>query len=154
MFNKVILLGNLTRDINIKFIQSGLTILNNAIATTIKFKVQDGLFKEKTLFIDVTFFGRTAKVVQKYLHKGSKVLVEGRLELDQWTDQTGQKRSKNSISVETMQMMDSKNSPTLESKHKEEKLSNGTINTTNNVFGSDENPFQDEINNNDLPFKF
>jgi len=152
MFNKVILLGNLTRDIDIKFTQSGLPILNNAIATTRKFKVQDGSFKEETLFIDVTFFGRTAEVVQKYLHKGSKVLVEGRLKLDQWTDQTGQKRSKHSISVETMQMMDLKNSLTLESKHKEEKLSNETTSADIKTYGSVENLFEDEINNNDLPF--
>lgn len=156
MFNKVILLGNLTKDIDIKFTQSGLTILNNAIATTRKFKAQDGSFKEETLFIDVTFFGRTAEVVQKYLHKGSNVLVEGRLKLDQWTDQTGQKRSKHSISVETMQMMDSKNSstnnPATEPKHQEEKLSNEAKNADIKKYDTNENPFGDEINNNDIPF--
>ena len=59
-------------------------------------------------FTDITFFGRSAEVAKQYLHKGSKILVEGRLVFDQWVDQNGQKRSKHSVAVETMQMLDSK----------------------------------------------
>ena len=108
MYNKVILVGNLTRDIEIKHTNSGLIIANTAIATSRKFKGQNGEQKEEVMFIDITFFGRTAEVAQQYLHRGSKILVEGRLKFDQWVDQNGGKRSKHSITVESMQMLDSK----------------------------------------------
>ena len=110
MYNKVILAGNLTRDIEVKFTSSGLTIANTAIATSRKFKAQDGQQKEEVMFMDITFFGRTAEVAQQFLHKGSKVLVEGRLKFDQWVDQNGGKRSKHSVTVESMQMLDTKSS--------------------------------------------
>ena len=108
MYNKVILVGNLTRDIEVKFTNAGLTIANTAIATSRKFKAQDGQQKEEVMFMDITFFGRTAEVARQYIRKGSKILVEGRIKFDQWTDQHGTKRSKHSISVESMQMLDSK----------------------------------------------
>ncbi len=110
MFNKVIIVGNLTKDLELKYIQSGTAIGNTGIATTRKFKGGDGSMKEEVLFIDITFFGRTAEVANQYLKKGSKLLVEGRLKLDNWTDQNGGKRSKHSIVVENMTMLDSKGS--------------------------------------------
>jgi len=108
MYNKVILLGNLSKDIEIRYSQSGSAIANTAIATTRKFKGADGTQKEEVLFIDVTFFGRSAEVANQYLRKGSKVQLDGRLKLDQWTDKQGQKRSKHSVSVENLTMLDSK----------------------------------------------
>lgn len=108
MYNKVILAGNLTRDIEIRYTQSGSAIGNTAIATSRKFKSQTGEQKEEVLFIDITFFGRTAEIANQYLRKGSKVLVDGRLKLDQWTAQDGSKRSKHSVTVENLQMLGSK----------------------------------------------
>ncbi|MEA1880150.1 MAG: single-stranded DNA-binding protein [Campylobacterota bacterium] len=105
MYNKIILAGNLTRDIEIKYTQSGAAIGNTAIATSRKFKSQAGEQKEEVLFVDITFFGRTAEVANQYLRKGSKVLVDGRLKLDQWTAQDGSKRSKHSVTVENMTML-------------------------------------------------
>jgi len=105
MFNKVVLMGNLTRDIEMRHTPSGLSIGNTAIATSRKFKSQTGEQKEEVCFIDITFFGRTAEVAQQYLHKGSRILIDGRLKLDQWTDGNGNKRSKHSVTVETMQML-------------------------------------------------
>ncbi|MCD6191059.1 MAG: single-stranded DNA-binding protein, partial [Sulfurimonas sp.] len=64
--------------------------------------------KEEVCFVDITFFGRSAEVANQYLRKGSKILVEGRLNFEQWVDQNGGKRSKHSVTVETMQMLDSK----------------------------------------------
>jgi single-strand DNA-binding protein len=110
MYNKIILAGNLTRDIEIKYTQGGSAIGNTAIATSRKFKAQDGTQKEEILFIDITFFGRTAEIANQYLRKGSKILVDGRLKLDQWTAQDGSKRSKHSVSVESLQMLDTKGS--------------------------------------------
>ena len=105
--NKVILVGNLTRDIQLRYSQSGGGIANTAIATSRKF-TSNGEKKEEVCFVDITFFGRSSEVANQYLRKGSKILVEGRLNFDQWVDQSGQKRSKHSVIVETMQMLDSK----------------------------------------------
>ena len=110
MFNKVILVGNLTREIDMRYAQSGTAIANAGIATNRKFKAQDGTQKEEICFVDITFFGRPAEVANQYLKRGSKVLVEGRLKLDQWQDQSGAKRSKHSVTVETMQMLGNKDS--------------------------------------------
>ena len=108
MYNTIILAGNLTRDLEIRYTQGGSAIASTAIATSRKFKSQTGEQKEEILFVDLTFFGRSAEIANQYLRKGSKILVDGRLKLDQWTDQQGQKRSKHSVVVETMKMLDSK----------------------------------------------
>ncbi len=107
MFNKIILVGNLTRDIELRYSQGGMGIAKTAIATSRKF-TSNGEKKEEVCFVDITFFGRSAEVANQYLRKGSKILVEGRLNFEQWVDQNGQKRSKHSVTVETMQMLDSK----------------------------------------------
>jgi len=107
MYNKVILVGNLTRDIELRYSQGGMGIAKTAIATSRKF-TNNGEKKEEVCFVDITFFGRSAEVANQYLRKGSKILVEGRLNFEQWVDQNGQKRSKHSVVVETMQMLDSK----------------------------------------------
>ena len=108
MYNKIILAGNLTRDVEVRYTQGGSAIGNTAIATSRKFKSQTGEQKEEVLFVDLTFFGRTAEIANQYLRKGSKVLVDGRLKLDQWTAQDGTKRSKHSVTVENLQMLGSK----------------------------------------------
>jgi len=108
MFNKIVLVGNLTRDIELRYATSGSAIAKSAIATSRKFTV-NGEKREETCFVDITFFGRSGEVANQYLRKGSKILVEGRLSFEQWVDQTnGQKRSKHSVIVESMQMLGSK----------------------------------------------
>ena len=108
MYNKVILVGNLTRDVEIRYSSSGSAIAKVGIATNRRFKSATGEMKDETMFIDLTFFGRTAEVANQYLRKGSKVLVEGRLILEQWVAQDGTKRSRHSVTVESMQMLDTK----------------------------------------------
>jgi len=108
MYNKVVLVGNLTRDVEIRYSQSGSAIGNVGIATSRKWKSQTGEQKDEVMFIDLTFFGRTAEIANQYLRKGSKVLVDGRLQFQQWTAQDGSKRSKHAITVENLQMLDSK----------------------------------------------
>lgn len=109
MFNKVVLVGNLTRDIELRYSTSGSAIGNSAIAVTRKYSTQSGEKREETCFIDISFFGRTAEIANQYLSKGSKLLVEGRLKLDQWTDNNGGNRSKHSIVVENMEMLSTGN---------------------------------------------
>jgi len=107
MFNKVVLVGNLSRDIELRYSQSGTAVANTAIATSRKFTA-NGEKKEEVMFIDITFFGRSAEVANQFLRNGSKVLIEGRLQIDQWVGHNGGKRSKHSVVVETMNMLDSK----------------------------------------------
>jgi len=106
MYNRVILVGNLTRDVEIRYTPSGTAIGKVGIATNRRFKNASGEQQDETMFIDLTFFGRTAEIANQYLRKGSKVLVEGRLVLEQWTAQDGTKRSKHSVTVENLQMLD------------------------------------------------
>ena len=110
MYNRIILVGNLTRDPELRYMPSGGAVCTTGIATNRKFKKQDGSAGEEVCFVDITFFGRTAEVANQYLKRGAKVLVEGRLKLDQWTDQNGGKRSKHSVTVDNMQMLGSKDS--------------------------------------------
>ncbi len=112
MYNKVILVGNLTRDVEVRYSSSGTAIGKVGIATNRRFKSAAGELKDETMFIDLTFFGRTAEIANQYLHKGSKVLVEGRLILEQWVAQDGTKRSRHSVTVENMQMLDTRSNNT------------------------------------------
>ena len=109
MYNKITLVGNLTRDIELHYSKAGAGIAKTAIATTRKY-TSNGEKKEEVCFVDITFFGRSAEIANQYLRKGSKCLIDGRLNFEQWTDQNGQKRSKHSVTVETMQMLDTKDS--------------------------------------------
>lgn len=104
MFNKVVIVGNLTRDIELRYTPSGAAIGKSAIAATHKFTI-NGEKKEDICFIDISFFGKGAEIANQYLRKGSKLLIEGRLKFEQWTDQNGQNRSKHSIAVESMEML-------------------------------------------------
>ena len=92
-FNKVILLGNLTRDVEIRTTQGGMAIAKLGMAINRKW-TQNGEQKESTCFVDLTAFGRQAEVLGQYVGKGSPLFVEGRLEYSTWETQEGQKRNK------------------------------------------------------------
>ena len=106
MYNKVILIGNLTRDIELRYTPSGTAVAKFGLATNRVYS--DPVTKEKkqeVMFIDITVFGRAAETANQYLKKGSQVLVEGRLSFNQWTDQTGQKRSKHEVIAEQVKFL-------------------------------------------------
>ena len=103
-YNRVILMGNITRDIELRYIQSGTAVTEVTLAVNDRRKNQNGEWAEETTFVDVTLWGRTAEVANEYLSKGSPILVEGRLKLDQW-ETDGQKRSKLRVVGEKMQML-------------------------------------------------
>jgi single-strand DNA-binding protein len=109
-FNRVILLGNLTRDPQVKYIPSGTAVAEIGLAVNrYWFDKQSNSRREETTFVDVTLWGRDAEVAGEYLAKGRPVLIEGRLQLDTWDDkQTGQKRSKLRVVGERMQMLGSR----------------------------------------------
>ena len=104
MFNRVVLVGNLTKPIELRYTQGGAAIGSTGIAVTRKYTL-NGEKREETCFVDLTFFGKQAEIANQYLGKGSKLLIEGRLKFDQWTDNNGQNRSKHSIAVESMEML-------------------------------------------------
>lgn len=103
-FNRVILVGNLTRDIELKYLQSGTAVTEVGLAVNDRRKNQQGEWVDEPVFVDITLWGRTAEIASEYLSKGSSVLIEGRLKLDQW-EKDGQKRSKLRVVGETMQML-------------------------------------------------
>jgi single-strand DNA-binding protein len=104
-FNKVILLGNLTRDVDVRFSQGGLAIGKFGMAINRQSTTRDGEKKESTCFVDLTAFGRQAEVLQQYVGKGSPLFVEGRLEYSTWETQEGNKRSKLEVIVENFQFV-------------------------------------------------
>lgn len=110
MYNKVIMVGNLTRDIELRYLPSGSALAKTAIATSYRYKTTTGEQKEEVCFLDLNFFGRSAEIANQYLKKGSKILVEGRLVFEQWTAQDGSSRNRHSLRVDEMKMLDSKGS--------------------------------------------
>jgi single-strand DNA-binding protein len=109
-FNKVILVGNLTRDPELRYTPKGMAIAKLGLAVNRTWRNEAGETKEEVTFVDVDVFGRTAENVGQYMRKGRPILIEGRLRLDQWDDkQTGQKRSRLGVVAETVQFLGSGN---------------------------------------------
>ncbi len=107
--NKVILLGNLTRDPEVKFTRKGLAVADFGLAVKRIFTTDAGEKREEAAFIDITVWGKTAELARQYLTKGRQVYIEGRLQFDSWEDkQTGQKRSKLRVIGETIQFLGSR----------------------------------------------
>jgi len=103
-FNRVILVGNLTRDPELRYIPSGTAVTDIGLAVNDRRKNAQGEWIEETTFVDVTLWARTAEVASEYLSKGSSVLIEGRLKLDTW-EKEGKKQSKLRVVGERMQML-------------------------------------------------
>jgi single-strand DNA-binding protein len=106
-YNRVILVGNLTRDPELRYIPSGTAVSEIALAVNDRVKRGDQ-WVDETTYVDVTLWSRTAEIAGEYLTKGSSVLIEGRLKLDTW-EKDGQKRSKLRVVADKMQMLGGKN---------------------------------------------
>lgn len=107
-FNKVMLMGNMTRDIEIRHINSNVAVGNFGLAVNRRYKTQAGEQREETTFVECEAWGKTAEIMAQYLGKGRSVFIEGRLKLDQWEDKNGGgKRSKLSVVIENFQFVDS-----------------------------------------------
>jgi len=108
-FNKVFLMGHLTRDIELRYTGSGTAVGSFGLEVNRTWTGKDGKKGEETTFVDMTAWGKQAETMGQYLHKGSAVFVEGRLKLDQWDDKaTGAKRSKLTVTVENFQFIGGK----------------------------------------------
>src|SRR5260370_4861537 len=107
--NRVLLIGNSTRDPETKYPPKGTAVTDIGLAVNRAWKDDSGEKKEEVTFVDVTLWGRQAEVAQEYLKKGRPVFIEGRLQLDTWTDkQTDQKRSRLRVVAENLQMLGSR----------------------------------------------
>jgi len=108
-FNKVMLMGNLTRDPEVRYTPKGTAVAEIGLAVNRIYSGENNEKREETTFVDVTLWGRTAEVAGEYLKKGRPVFIEGRLQLDSWEDkQSGQKRSKLRVVAEGMQLIGSR----------------------------------------------
>ena len=107
--NKVMLIGNLTRDPEVRYTPKGSAVADLSIAVNRTYQTENGERMEEVTYVDVVAWARLAELVGQYLHKGRAVFIEGRLQMDTWEDkQTGQKRSRIKVVGENMQFLDSK----------------------------------------------
>jgi single-strand DNA-binding protein len=109
MFNKVILIGNLTRDPELRYTPQGTSVCNFGLAVNRKYKQGDEM-KEEVTFINIVVFGKQADTCGQYLNKGSNVLIEGRLQERRWEQEDGQKRSKHEVVAQSVRFMSKKQS--------------------------------------------
>lgn len=151
--NKVTLIGNLTRNAELKALPSGVKVANFSIATNRSWKDKDGSKKEEVEYHNLVVFGRTAEVIEQYTHKGDQIYIDGRLQTRTW-EKDGEKKYRTEIIVENFQFGSKKpgNTPkTDETTKSEEKVDT----TTGETPSTDSDPIafpQEEINPNDIPF--
>jgi single-strand DNA-binding protein len=108
-YNKVLLMGRLTRDPEVKYTSGGTAIAKLSMAVNRNWTNKEGQKQEDTTFVDVDAFGRQAEVIGQYIKKGNPIFIEGNLRLDQWDDkQTGEKRSKLKVVLDRFEFIDSK----------------------------------------------
>lgn len=106
--NKVILMGNLTRDPELRYTPSNMAVVNLGLAINRRWRNQQGEQQEETTFVDCEAWGKTAEVINQYCRKGRPLFIEGRLKLDQWQDKEGHSRAKLKVVIDTFQFIDSK----------------------------------------------
>ena len=147
--NKVFLLGRLTRDPDLRGTRSGASVCTLGLATSRKFTA-NGQEKEETCFVDITVFGKVAENCKQYLAKGSQVMIEGRLTLDQWEDRnSGEKRQRLTVTAEAVQFIGGK-------RDNDESRSNGGYQRQQQSSGVDSNYAPPQMPDNgvedDIPF--
>ncbi|EJQ1457090.1 single-stranded DNA-binding protein [Campylobacter jejuni] len=108
MFNQITVIGNICQDIKLSYTQSGVTFINNAIASSYKYTANDGTIKEEVCYLSFSVFGRLAENMNQYLHKGSKIFLQGRMVQENYVDREGKNRTNYKIAVEAMKFLDSK----------------------------------------------
>ena len=151
-FNKIILMGNLTRDPELRVTPNGTSICKFGLATSRTYTTQDGTQREETTFVDVDVFGRQAEVIAKYMTKGRPILVEGRLRFDQWETQTGEKRSKHNVVLETFRFVGPRPSDEQASEASATKYEEAAPPPRSPAPQKDDGEENDDDNDDDVPF--
>ena len=136
-YNKVILLGNLTRDPQLSYTPNQTAVVDFGVAVNRRWTGQDGTERTETCFVDCRMFGRRAEVVNKYFKKGSQIFLEGRLTFDSWQAQDGSKRSKLRVTVENFEFVGSGQRANRQG----EVADSETPEAPAGTFGDDEIPF-------------
>jgi len=106
--NKVLLMGNLTRDPELRYTPNGTAVAEFGIAVNRRWKTPDGEQRDETTFVDVNMWGRRGEVITEYFKKGDPIFIEGRLRLDQWEGRDGQKRSRMRVVAENFEFISSR----------------------------------------------
>jgi len=119
-FNKILLIGNLTRDPQLSYLPSETAVVDFGLAVNRRWTGQDGSQRNETCFVDCRMFGKRAEVVNKYCKKGNPLLVEGRLTFDSWTAQDGTRRSKHRVTVENFEFLGRAGAGQTEESHYEQ----------------------------------
>ena len=107
-YNKILLIGNLTRDVELSYLPSQMPVAAFGLAVNKKYTTAEGVKKERVCFVDCNAFSKTAETLVKYLSKGDPLFIEGELVLDTWTAQDGTKRSKHKVTVQGFQFLGGK----------------------------------------------
>ncbi len=150
-YNRVILMGNLTRDVQLRYTPAGTPVTEVGLAVNDRRKGQNGEWIDETTFVDVTFWGRTAEVAAEYLSKGSPVFIEGRLKLDTW-EKEGQKQYKLRVVCDRMQLIGPRGEgggqrsqgagmPSIREEYSEARSATVDAEPDHGNFGGDEIPF-------------
>lgn len=114
-YNRVILIGNLTRDPELRYTPNNTAVADFGLAVNRNYQDGSGDWQEETTFVDITVWGRQAENASQYLEKGNRVFLEGRLRLDQWETDSGESRSKHGVTAERLSFLDSEGGPDAES---------------------------------------
>jgi single-strand DNA-binding protein len=141
-YNRVILMGNLTRDPELRYTPNGTAVADIGVAVNRRYRSQDEQ-REETTFVDVTAWGRQAEVINEYFSKGRPIFLEGRLKLDQWTNSEGQNRSKLRVVLENFQFVTPKGDSGSSSRRQDSRRS-GPPTRDQDDFG-DESPPDDDV---------
>lgn len=151
--NKVILVGNCTRDPEVRYTPKGTAVADIGMAMNRYFSSDGGEKREETTFVDVTLWGRQAEVAGEYLKKGRPVYIEGRLQLDSWDDKnTGQKRTKLKVVGEQMQLLGSREGGGGSSPQQREENAQSNQSAPESSEGNDGAQFETDSEEDDIPF--
>lgn len=148
-FNKVILIGNLTRDPDLRVTNTGLSICKLGLAVNRNYTTKEGDSKDETTYVDIDAFGKQAEILSKYMQKGKPLMIEGRLKLDQWESSDGQKRSKLGVVLENFQFIGGREESSSQSSNAYEDNAGRSSEANSNVSNANQS---DESFDGDVPF--
>lgn len=148
-FNKVILIGNLTRDPELRVTNTGLSICKLGLAVNRNYTTKEGESKDETTYVDIDAFGKQAEILSKYMQKGKPLMIEGRLKLDQWESSDGQKRSKLGVVLENFQFIGGRDENTAQASNTYEDNSGRSSSANSDVNKVNQS---DESFDGDVPF--
>ena len=154
--NNVTLLGTLTKNVELRYLPSGSALANLSLAHNKRFKRADGEYDERVLYVKASCFGKTAEVINQYFKKGSRILIQGELVLNTWTDNNGNNRQEHSILIEKINFVDKKNQEQTKQAPQETKIiyeqSGETQVIQNNNKNTNKNTAVIDIGDDEIPF--